>query len=247
MNQNSSDRQSQPQAITRQESHDRVLEFLQSKKRGKLLDVPCGQGALASRIKHLGFDVSCCDIDVKLFKLDHIEIKEGNLNESLPYPDSAFDYVVCVAGIHRVHRMNKAILEFYRLLVPGGELIISFPNYGNLNHRLRFLFSGSISRSVNRMAFHQHFSEHPDTHFRSLLLYPQIYYALDAVGFKITGITGDSFRPRSIFLLPLMFLIATVGFLSPKKKKEEYRLRETTSMAVLLGGNNLIVSARKPV
>lgn len=246
MNRGNDNANSQPRVLTRVESHDKILKLLDNKRRGKILDVPCGEGALASKIKLLGFDIHCCDIDTKLFRLDDIEIKEGNLNEVLPYSNELFDYIICVAGLHRIHRLGHAINEFYRLLVPGGELIVSFPNYANFEHRLKFLFTGSLSKSVNRMVFHQHFSEHPDAHFRHLLLYPQLYFALESVGFETLGVFGDKFKRKSLFLSPFIFFIMTLGFLAPNEIKTKYRLRETTSTTMLLGGNNLIVTAKRP-
>jgi SAM-dependent methyltransferase len=234
-----------PEALTRIESHDKVIKLLSTKKRGRILDIPCGHGALAIRLRALGFEVSCADIDTKLFEVDALEVMECNLNDTLPYDGNSFDYIACVAGIHRVHRLSEAIEEFNRILVPGGELIISFPNYATLERRIKFLLTGSISKSVDRMAFHTHYSEHADSHFRHLLLFPQIFFALSKAGFQITGVAGDKFKWKALCYFPFIASLWIAVRLLPKKIKNKYVLHKTSSIDILLGGNNLIVTAVK--
>lgn len=232
-----------PEALTWIESHDRVVELFAHKKRGTVLDIPCGHGALAVRLKSLGFDVSCADIDPALFKAEGIQITKTNLNEPLPYPTASFDYIACIAGIHRVHRLHSALKEFNRILAPHGQLVISFPNYSNIGRRLKFLLTGSISKSVDRMAFHEQHASTPDAYYRHLLLFPQIYFAMEAAGFRITDVKGDKFKRKSLMLLPIILTIKVIASLMPRKTGDKYRLRETASSDVLLGGNNLILTA----
>ena len=49
--------------LDRGETHDWIIEALSKERRGLLLDVPAGTGALALRLSDKGFSVSCCDID----------------------------------------------------------------------------------------------------------------------------------------------------------------------------------------
>lgn len=229
--------------LTRVESHDTVIEIFARKRRGTVLDIPCGQGALAIRLRALGFDVSCADIDPALFRAEGIEVAEANLNEPLPYPDASFDYIACIAGIHRVHRLHAALKEFNRILAPHGQLVISFPNYSNIGRRLKFLLTGSISKSVDRMAFHHQHVSNPDAHYRHLLLFPQIYFAMEAAGFRITDARGDKFKWKSLALFPVILTIKMLGALASRKTRNKYRLRETASSDILLGGNNLVLTA----
>lgn len=81
-----------------------------------LLDVPVGQGALAIRLKNLGFEVSCCDLYPEIFKISDTEIKRGNLDEKLSWENDSFDYIVCVEGLEHIKNPANAIREFSRLL-----------------------------------------------------------------------------------------------------------------------------------
>jgi ubiquinone/menaquinone biosynthesis C-methylase UbiE len=234
-----------PEALTRIESHDRIVELFAHKERGTVLDIPCGQGALAVRLKSLGFHVSCADIDPALFRTEGIQITKINLNEPLPYQAASFDYIACIAGIHRVYRLHSAVEEFYRILSPHGQLVISFPNYSNIGRRLKFLFTGSISKSVDRMAFHEQHTTTPDAYYRQALLFPQISFAMEAAGFRIIDIKGDKLKRKSLTLLPIILAIKAFAAVMPRKANDKYRLREMASNNILLGGNNLILTAVK--
>src|SRR3712207_388249 len=80
-----------PVAMAHEAIHERVAEILGGLPRGPLLDVPAGEGALASRLKALGFEVRCCDLYTEIFRLPDVEIRRGDLSRELPYRDAEFD------------------------------------------------------------------------------------------------------------------------------------------------------------
>lgn len=73
--------------------HEKIIACLDAKPRGRVLDVPTGQGALAKRLHEKGFTVSCCDIDTSHFLVKGLTVDQGDLNGRLPYGDEVFDYV----------------------------------------------------------------------------------------------------------------------------------------------------------
>src|SRR6476469_9610818 len=131
-----------PAALAHEAIYDTVERILKDRPRGRLLDVPAGEGALALRLKNAGFDVHCSDLYPAMFKLREIEIRQGDLDGRLPYDDRAFDDIVCVEGLEHIENPANAIREFARLLVSGGQLIVSVPNILNIEERLKWLFSG---------------------------------------------------------------------------------------------------------
>ncbi len=48
--------------MAHQAVHDTVVQILRELPRGKVLDVPAGEGALAAALIEAGFDVRCCDL-----------------------------------------------------------------------------------------------------------------------------------------------------------------------------------------
>ncbi len=60
--------------FARDEAHDKVIEMMGKEPRGKVLDVPTGAGALAGRLKKMGFEVSCCDINPSYFSVPDLKV-----------------------------------------------------------------------------------------------------------------------------------------------------------------------------
>ena len=56
---------------------------------------------------------------------DRVRIDRAALGEPLPYPDSAFDLIVCALAIHYASDRAAAFAEFCRVLRPGGAAVVS--------------------------------------------------------------------------------------------------------------------------
>ena len=69
--------------------------------------------------------------------------------ERLPLEDASFRGIVCSSVIEYVDDPAACLQEFWRILQPGGKLLVSVPNRKSLFRmleRLRFRISGSMSR-----------------------------------------------------------------------------------------------------
>lgn len=233
------------------EVHDQVAQILDPLPRGRLLDVPAGQGALAARLKNAGFQVRACDLYPELFRVAGIEVRPGDLSATLPYADAEFDYVVCLEGLEHIENPHQAIREFARLLSPGGHLIVSTPNILNVEERAKWLLYGYTSH------FKPISPEHIDTqrqhsggkHEIALhinpIAYPELRYILEHYGFQVAGVYRD--RPKRLLWLyaPLVWLIRLVGWLTPAARRRERWTDQLQSDPILLGGNTLILQATK--
>ena len=58
---------------------------------------------------------------------------------SIPVDDCSFDNALCTEVLEHAPYPVKILNEIYRILKPGGKLIISVPNLLRLNNRLRML------------------------------------------------------------------------------------------------------------
>ncbi|HUL37332.1 MAG TPA: class I SAM-dependent methyltransferase [Thermodesulfobacteriota bacterium] len=121
-------------------THDKVIGMMDREPRGKVLDIPTGTGILADRLRKMGFEMSCCDINPSFFSVPDLKVEIGDLNQSLPYADDSFDYVICLEGIEHTENPSNAIREFQRILKKGGKVFISTPNFLNIERRIRFFF-----------------------------------------------------------------------------------------------------------
>jgi len=53
---------------------------------------------------------------------------KANLRDPLPIPDSSFDHVVMLAVLEHLTEPEKVLREAFRILVPGGSLIMTWPS-----------------------------------------------------------------------------------------------------------------------
>tara|TARA_B100001750_G_C15501078_1_gene597227 strand:- start:683 stop:1378 length:696 start_codon:yes stop_codon:yes gene_type:complete len=101
------------------------------------LDAGCGAGARdvylywKDSYDMFGFDAG--EENIAVAKSQHPEIADrvfvGNLNDSIPYEDSSFDFLTCNAVIQHIERdivMGSVLPEFARVLRPGGILQLMF-------------------------------------------------------------------------------------------------------------------------
>jgi SAM-dependent methyltransferase len=117
-----------------------------------LLDVGCNVGAwladCAARYpgtKLAGIDINESALDVARNRLPGTELHHGGA-EALPFPDQAFEYVTCMEVLEHLpaELRQKLFREVWRVLQPGGRLILTVPHSGYFswldsnNIRLRF-------------------------------------------------------------------------------------------------------------
>jgi SAM-dependent methyltransferase len=229
-----------PAALAHQAIHDTVVGILENQPRGALLDVPAGEGALAARLIDAGFDVRCCDLYPEIFRLDGVDIHQGNLDAELPFSDRSFDYITCLEGLEHIENPQQAMREFSRLLRPGGHLIVSVPNILNIEERLKWLVYGYTShfKPITREGRERLRAEHDNreeiaAHVNPIG-YSELRYILEKHGFEIA----------SVWLYwPVVFLIRLIAWLTPALKQKERWTKELVSNEILLGGNTLIVHA----
>jgi SAM-dependent methyltransferase len=241
-----------PVALAHEVIHETVEKILQSEKgRGKILDVPAGQGALAVRLKNLGFDVACCDLYTEIFKLPDTRILRGNLDARLPFEDREFDFIVCVEGLEHIENPANAVREFARLLKPEGRLIVSVPNIMNIEERLKWLFNGYTShfKPLSREARAEIEKEFGGMEEIALhvnpISYSEVRYLLEINGFRIEKTYLDKRKKNSWAFFPIVGLIRLAARFSPEKKRKSRWADELNSDEVLLGGNTLIFKAVK--
>jgi len=241
-----------PVPIARMEIHETVARILDPFPRGKLLDVPAGEGALSARLSKAGFQVQACDLYPEIFRVPDIEVRRGDLSGVLPYDDAAFQYITCLEGLEHIENPHQAIREFGRLLVPGGQLVISVPNILNIEERVKWLLNGytshfkPISEEHLRMR-HEQWGEKEEVVLHiNPIAYTELRYILEKYGFQLVGAHRDKPKPNIWLYWPLVAAIRFFAILTPEPKRRERWTAELASDAVLLGGNTLVLHAVKP-
>ncbi len=105
------------------------IRSLCSNRNIKILDAGCGTGLLGKKLQLYG-DVVGVDIskDALYFsKKRGVKVKKGSINH-LPFKDKTFDILVSVDVLyHKKVNDKKALKEFFRVLKPGGYLLLRVP------------------------------------------------------------------------------------------------------------------------
>jgi len=112
------------------------IKFLNKLQAKTILDVATGTGDFAIEIykrlkpnKIVAIDISTGMLKVgegkvKKKQLSHIiEFQEGD-SENIQFQDNYFDAVTVAFGVRNFENLQKGISEMYRVLKPGGELIV---------------------------------------------------------------------------------------------------------------------------
>jgi ubiquinone/menaquinone biosynthesis C-methylase UbiE len=105
--------------------------WLAGQARGETLEVAAGTGR---NLPHYGTDVRLTAVDLSPGMLRHareraaqlglaVDVREADA-ASLPFPDAAFDTVVCTLALCAVRDRGTALEEMVRVLRPGGLLLL---------------------------------------------------------------------------------------------------------------------------
>ncbi|MBN2483465.1 MAG: class I SAM-dependent methyltransferase [Candidatus Omnitrophica bacterium] len=115
-----------------------VLQYIKRypyKRKLKILDVGCGDGALTGLINRQGHPVWGIDVDKEGIRLAKeqfgIHGLEGVFSaiegSEYPFGDGEFDIVICADVIEHVKEPGAVLTEIRRVLSPGGWAIITTP------------------------------------------------------------------------------------------------------------------------
>src|SRR4051794_20563435 len=101
-----------------------LLDAVQLRPGTRLLDVASGPGALTAEAARRGARPVGVDLSPRMTELAQrlypaIEFREADV-ERLPFPDHAFDAVVCAFGLGHFPQPEVAVAECVRTLSPGG-------------------------------------------------------------------------------------------------------------------------------
>jgi ubiquinone/menaquinone biosynthesis C-methylase UbiE len=134
------------------DAHDHVLRLLETslhdagQGEGRLLDLGCGNGALAGRVAAQGALVTGIDPSpaaIERARDAHPDMTWGLPADDgrLPVPDSAFDVVTCVHVLEHVADTQSLMSEVRRVLAAGGLFLAVVPYHGRLQGALTAMTS----------------------------------------------------------------------------------------------------------
>ncbi len=103
----------------------------------RVLDLAGGTGDLAAKFSRMVGEqgqVVLADINDSMLKMGREKLRDrgivGNINyvqanaEALPFPDNYFDCITISFGLRNVTDKDKALRSMFRVLKPGGRLLV---------------------------------------------------------------------------------------------------------------------------
>jgi 2-polyprenyl-3-methyl-5-hydroxy-6-metoxy-1,4-benzoquinol methylase len=123
-------------------SHALILELLSSLPKSRILDLGCSGGLLAEKMRAAGHYVVGVDtLEVPGVREFTDEFHIGDLDGGIPDAAGAgFDVVIAGDVIEHLAKPADALRAICAVLRPGGELLLSVPNFGHWYPRLRVAF-----------------------------------------------------------------------------------------------------------
>ncbi|MBU4376715.1 MAG: methyltransferase domain-containing protein [Candidatus Omnitrophica bacterium] len=154
-----------------------------------ILDVGCGTGEFAMKLKSYKKDASVYGLDISSDMIRAAKAKfNGEIDfrvadvEHMPYEDNQFDYLTCSHSFHHYPHKKKAVREMHRILKNKGKIMIIDGCKDNLLGRVIF---DVIVKAHEGDVHHLHSS--------------QFARILEESGFK--NVTQEIFNP----CIPLLF------------------------------------------
>jgi len=122
--------------------------------RAPVLEVGCGPGFITTTMAREGLNVSAIDSSAEMVDRTQARARQAGLEplvlaragniESIPFANAAFEIVVVIGVSEWLDSMRQPLAEIYRVLRPGGHLIISADNYWPLHQMLDPVFNPAL-------------------------------------------------------------------------------------------------------
>ncbi len=160
-----------------------LLNAKRVRSKNIILDAGCGTGSNIIFFNQFGttYGIDISPIATKFCQIRGIKnVVTGDVSK-LPYKNNFFDIVSCMDVLEHIENEEKVIKEIFRVLKPGGELLLTVP-------ALPFLFSkhdnaqGHFRRYnrkyLRKMLLLSGFEEERISYFNTLLSFPIIILRL---------------------------------------------------------------------
>ncbi len=108
-----------------------------------VLDLPAGNGVTSRILSEVGARPVPMDLFPEYFELKDIACHRANIKDGLTLENQSVDVVICQEGIEHFSDQLEALKEFNRVLKTHGTLLLTTPNYSNLQSKLSYLLTES--------------------------------------------------------------------------------------------------------
>lgn len=119
------------------QQHQFALAFVRSHSHiQQVLELGCGAGLLAMDFAEAGYNVTAVDIAPKMIERAQAMAKARQVEvdwrvdkaETLPDADGRYDAVIALGLLSNIPKLDAALAEMWRVVRPGGVLVVTMPN-----------------------------------------------------------------------------------------------------------------------
>lgn len=132
-------------------AEDAAFEAVREAAPERFLDVGCGMGELAERVRdELGTVVAAVDISPRMVELTRargIDVQVADVQE-LPFDEGSFDCVAANWVLHHVPDLAQGVRELARVLRSGGRLVAATVGEGHMQE-LWDLLGGEVTAGLS--------------------------------------------------------------------------------------------------
>jgi SAM-dependent methyltransferase len=124
-------------------SHTLALKSLPEQGKGRwVLDLGCASGYISELLAVRGYRVVGIERigGIASCSPERVVFVEADLDNGVPGLGQTFDFILCLDILEHLRDPMKLLCEIAPLMQPGGQLIASLPNSGNLYFRMNVLF-----------------------------------------------------------------------------------------------------------
>ncbi|HZU29389.1 MAG TPA: class I SAM-dependent methyltransferase [Bryobacteraceae bacterium] len=124
-------------------SHSILLNLLPENGSGRrVLDLGCAGGYLSRLLAERGYSVTAVDVPGSPPPAlpSSVSYLEADLDQGLPRVEDHFDFVICADLLEHLRNPDRLLRDIREQMKPGGMLVGSLPNSGNIYFRLNVLF-----------------------------------------------------------------------------------------------------------
>lgn len=212
----------------------------------RVLDLPCGSGALTQMLLDGGVEVVSADLHPAGFVISGRSCVQADLNATLPFEDGEFDAMACIEGIEHIENPHLLAREANRILRMGGKVYISTPNVLSLRSRLSYLLRGYPDQ------FHYMVEINPDTGTEQPIAhinpigFLELRYVLSRWGFRVDVVQANRLLKKgSLFYQAFRLLLRTRGKRAAANHPRVADVRQSLLSDEVLFGEGLILGATK--
>lgn len=111
---------------------------------GRILEIGCGDGALAVQLSAEGFSVVAIDSDEAMIAIARSRGVDARTANWPNFSDGQFDAVLFTRSLHHVEDLTEAVAAAFACLAPGGQIVVEDFDAGFSDEASLGWFSGLL-------------------------------------------------------------------------------------------------------